>query len=187
MIAWLLWLCAGVFLGGVVHLAAVLALPTTATHDAYSRLSPVAPVNIVTALPQIVPQNEVMPFMDPAFSTAVCRYDLSEGPIKLRVPISVAYTSVSFYTRRGIAYYAINDRAAGRRLIELDLMTEFQRSQLPDEEDVTSADRLIVASPTTTGLIVLRALASEPSLMPAAQTALAAATCQRQPMPGATQ
>ena len=61
--------------------------------------------------------------MDPAFATAVCRYDLAGGPLKLRVPVSQAYTSVSFYTRNGVAYYAINDRAAGRRVIELDLMT----------------------------------------------------------------
>jgi len=52
--------------------------------------------------------------MDPAFAVAVCRYDLSGGPIKLAVPVSQAYTSVSFYTRNEVAYYAINDRSAGR-------------------------------------------------------------------------
>ena len=64
------------------------------------------------------------------------------------MPVSAAYTSVSFYTRRGVAYYAINDRAAGRRIIELDLMTTAQRAELPEDEDVTAADRLIVESPT---------------------------------------
>ena len=115
MIRWLLWLLAGALLGGIVHLVAVLILPRTATQDAYSRLTPIAPVNTVAAVPQPAPQSEVMPFMDPAFATAVCRYDLTEGPIKLSVPVSAAYTSVSFYTRRGVAYYAINDRSAGRR------------------------------------------------------------------------
>ena len=62
--------------------------------------------------------------MDPAFAIAICRYDLSGGPIKLAVPVSQAYTSVSFYTRNEVAYYAINDRSAGRKVIELDLMTE---------------------------------------------------------------
>ena len=144
MIRWLLWLLAGALLGGIVHLVAVLILPRTATQDAYSRLAPVAPVNAVTAVPQPRPQNELMPFMDPAFASAVCRYDLATGPIKLTVPISPAYTSVSFYTRRGVAYYAINDRSAGRRQIELLLMTAAQRAELPEEEDVTAADRLIV-------------------------------------------
>jgi uncharacterized membrane protein len=181
MIRWLLWLLAGALLGGIVHLVAVLILPNTATQDAYSRLSPIAPVNTVAAIPQPSPQNEVMPFMDPAVATAVCRYDLSPGPIKLRVPVSSAYTSVSFYTRRGVAYYAINDRAAGRRLIELQLMTSAQRSELPEDEDVTAADRLIVESPSSTGLILLKALAPEPGLMPAARVALTTATCQVEP------
>ena len=130
MIRWLLWLLAGALLGGIVHLVAVLILPRTATQDAYSRLTPIAPVNTVAPVPQPTPQSELMPFMDPAFASAVCRYDLSAGPIKLTVPISPAYTSVSFYTRRGVAYYAINDRAAGRRLIELHLMTAAQRAEL---------------------------------------------------------
>ena len=182
MIRWLLWLLAGALLGGIVHLVAVLILPRTATQDAYSRLSPIAPVNAVAALPQPTPQSEVMPFMDPAFASAVCRYDLDSGPIKLTVPISPAYTSVSFYTRRGVAYYAINDRSAGRRQIELQLMTAAQRADLPEEEDVTAADRLIVESPSGTGLIVMRALAPEPGLMPVAQTALSRATCKPEPL-----
>jgi uncharacterized membrane protein len=175
---WFLWVLAGVILGGIVHLVAVLLLPRTATQDAYSRLTPVAPVNAVTAIPAPTPQDAVIPFMDPAFAAAVCRYDLSQGPIKLTAPVSPAYTSVSFYNRRGVAYYAINDRAAGRRVIELDLMTSAQRAQMPEEEDVTAADRLIVESPTPTGLIVIRALAPEAGTMVAARNALASARCQ---------
>ncbi len=67
-----------------------------------------------------------------------------DGPIKLTVPVSQAYTSVSFYTRNEVAYYAINDRSAGRKVIELDLMTEAQHNELPEDEDVTAADRLII-------------------------------------------
>jgi uncharacterized membrane protein len=175
---WLLWLLGGLLLGGIVHLSTVLALPRTAAHDAYARLLPITPVNKVVPLPTT--EAAVMPFMDPAFATAVCRYDLSRGALKLTAPISQAYTAVSFYTRYGIAYYAINDRAAGRKIIELDLMTTRQREQLPEEEDVTAADRLIVESPTVTGLIVLKALSPEPSLMRMAEKALAAAQCKPQ-------
>lgn len=180
MIRWLLWLLSGALLGGIVHLLAVLILPRTATQDAYSRLTPIAPVNTFATVPQPTAQNELMPYMDPAFAAAVCRYDLANGPLKLTAPVSPAYTSVSFYTRHGVAYYAINDRAAGRRVIELDLMTSAQRAELPEDEDVTAADRLIVESPTTTGLIVLRALAPEPGLMTFARSALANARCEQQ-------
>ena len=179
MIRWLLWLLAGALLGGIVHLVTVLLLPRTATQDAYSRMLPITPVNAVVAVAQPTPENAVLPFMDPAFAAAVCRYDLGAGPLKLRAPVAAAYISVSFYTRHGIAYYAINDRAAGRRVIELDLMTAAQREALPADAEVTAADRLIVESPTQTGLIMLRALAPEPGQMPVARNALAAARCER--------
>ncbi len=176
-----LWVLGALVLGGIVHLSTVLAMPQAAKQDAYARLAPVAPVNTMTTLAPPSAQASVMPFMDPAFAVAVCRYDISSGPLKLNAPVSQAYTSVTFNTRNSVAYYAINDRAAGRRAIELDLMTAEQHAQMPEEEDVTAADRLIIESPTATGLIVLRALAAEPGLMAMARRALAAAQCRIEP------
>jgi uncharacterized membrane protein len=180
IVRWALLILGGVLLGGIVHLATVIILPRTATQDAYARLTPIAPVNTVVALPAPTPEKAVMPFMDPAFASAVCRYDLSQGPLKLTVPVSPGYTSVSFYTRYDVAYYAINDRAAGRRIIELDLMTTAQHDQVPEDEEVTAADRLIVESPTLTGLVAIRALAPEPGLMRVAQSTVAASKCATQ-------
>jgi uncharacterized membrane protein len=178
-----LWILGALLLGGIVHLSTVLAMPQAATQDAYSRLAQFTPVNTVVPLEAPSAPKATMPFMDPAFAVAVCRYDLSAGPLKLSAPLSQAYTSVTFYTRNSVAYYAINDRAAGRRAIELDLMTEEQHAQVPEEENVTAADRLIIESPTQRGLIVLRALAPEPNLMAMARRALAGAQCRIEPLP----
>jgi uncharacterized membrane protein len=49
-----------------------------------------------------------------------------------------------------------------------------------EEEDVTAADRLIVESPTLTGLIVARAFSPEPSLLPTATASLTGAQCRPQ-------
>ena len=144
----LLWLLGAVLLGGIVHLATVLLIPVMASQDAFARVSAFAPVNTVVAIPAPTPEKALMPFMDPAFVTSICRYDLSRGPLKLSVPISQAYTSVSFYTRSDVAYYAINDRAAGRRVIELDLMTAAQRADLspvPESERFAARYRVRTA------------------------------------------
>ena len=177
MTRWLLWILSGLLLGGIVHIATVLYLPNTATQNAYARVSAITPINQVVPMPAPSPEQSILPLMDPAFSAAVCRYDLSDGPREPSTPVSPAYTSVTFYTNKDIAYYAINDRAAGRRTIELDLMTAAQRAQLPDDEEIAAADRLIVESPSRTGLIVLRALAAEPGMMPAAVASLSNARC----------
>ena len=180
MVRGVLWILAAILLAGIVHLSTVLAMPQAAKQDAYSRLTPLTPVNAIASLAPPTVGTEIMPFMDPAFVAAVCRYDLTSGPLKLTVPVSQAYTSVTFYTRKSVAYYAINDRAAGGRTIELDLMTAAQHAQVPEDEEVTAADRLIIESPTTMGLIVVRALAPEPGLVSMARQALAAAACRIQ-------
>ena len=57
IIRWLLLILGGVLLGGIVHLATVILLPRTATQDAYARLTPIAPVNTVVALPAPSPRR----------------------------------------------------------------------------------------------------------------------------------
>jgi uncharacterized membrane protein len=57
-------------------------------------------------------------------------------------------------------------------------MTSEQRAELPGDEDVTAADRLIVESPTLTGLIVIKALVPEPGLLPTVQSVLTSAKCE---------
>jgi uncharacterized membrane protein len=62
-------------------------------------------------------------------------------------------------------------------------MTTEQHSELPENEDVTAADLLIVESPTLTGLVAIRALAPEPGLMPIAKDIVAKATCTKLNLP----
>lgn len=181
MIRWIGWTIAGLVLGAIVHLGTILALPMTATRDSFARIAAITDPNAVKLLPQPSPTEAFLPFVDPAFATAVCRYDVSAGALKVRMPVTQAYGSLTFYRRDGTAFYAINDRAAGRRWIELELMTATQRGLIETEEDETAADRLIVQAPAPTGLLVMRALAPEPSAMPSVRGALSAAECTLQP------
>jgi len=177
MIRWVILVIAGFIIGGIIHLGTILALPVVAARDGYARLAAITPVNAVAQLPQVAPGHELMPLLDPAFAYAACRYDLAKGPLKLTAPVSPSYTSVSFYTNKDVAYYAINDRSAGRRVIELYLMSEDQKADLPENEDITAADRLIVEAPSQIGVIIIKALAPEPGQMPQARAAVAAASC----------
>jgi len=76
------------------------------------------------------------------------------------------YTAISLYTSTGIAFGAINDRAATRRTMDLFVVTAAQRRELATGEDETAADNLIMVSPTTEGFVLIRALAVQPSLAP---------------------
>lgn len=163
-------------LAGIVHLTSVLAMPVLATNNAFARLSRIAPMNGMTLLPDPTPQGMTLPLTDPAFVSAVCLYDLAEHPLKVRVPATADYTSVSFYTARGVAFYALNDQAAGQ-VIELDLLSPAQRAALPEDEEITAADRLIVDSPALRGIVLIRAFARYPDTRDAVRRQLEAASC----------
>jgi uncharacterized membrane protein len=115
--------------------------------------------------------------MDPAFVHAACRYDLSRNPLRIVIPLAQDYMSVSFYTRHGLPYYALNDRAAAQRTIDLQLMTPAQRAALPEDEEITAADRLIVESPTIEGIVFIRAFVRERGEFDAVAARLAEARC----------
>lgn len=164
-------------LAGIVHLTSVLAMPMLATNNAFARLSRIAPVNGMALLPDPSPASMTLPLTDPAFVSAVCLYDLADHPLKVRVPATSDYTSVSFYTARGVAFYALNDQAAGR-VIELDLLSPAQRAALPEDEEITAADRLIVESPALRGVVLIRAFARYPDTRDAIRRQLEGASCQ---------
>lgn len=163
-------------LAGITHLVSVLAMPTLAQRGAYQRLSEIAKLNQFTLLPDASPAGMILPMTDPAFVSAVCLYDLAERPLRVRVPATADYTSVSFYTAGGVAFYALNDQAAGR-VIELDLLSQSQRAALPEDEEITAADRLVVESPSEKGIVLIRAYARYADMRAHVRRQLEAANC----------
>ncbi|MGU9979252.1 DUF1254 domain-containing protein [Phreatobacter sp. HK31-P] len=165
------WVVAGLLLGVAVHILSVFALPRLAPQDARSRLADVTTVNRVTTLSGR--SEVVLPLADPAFETAVCRFDLTAGALHVRAPVTPHYTAIALYTSTGIAFGAINDRAATRRTLDLFVVTQAQRRELSTDEEDTAADNLILVSPTVEGFVLIRALAVQPSLAPIIREQLA--------------
>ncbi|MFT0860955.1 DUF1254 domain-containing protein [Ancylobacter sp. G4_0304] len=164
-------------LGALVHLITVLILPFYAEQDGYARLAAVGEPNEMVLLDDPSAKSGVLPRMDPAFVTAVCVYDLSDGPLKVRAPVTEDYASISFFTRHGVPFYAINDRNAGRDMVELDLMNAKQKAGLPENDEVTAADRLVVESPSDQGIVLVRALVREPGAREGVRSLVGTAMC----------
>lgn len=170
-------IAAGIAIGGLVHLTTVLALPRVALEDAHARIERLGSANQIHLIPDPTPFEAVLPRLDPSFAHAVCRYDLRGTPLRFMVPLASEYLSVSFYTRHGLPYYALNDRAASQRTIDLQLMTSAQLAALPRDEEITAADRLIVVSPSDEGIVLVRAFARERGVLDAVKARLKEARC----------
>lgn len=163
-------------LAAIAHIVSILAMPALAERNAFARLSELTDANTLVLLPDPSRTGSVLPMTDPAFITAVCLYDLSEHPLKVRVPATQDYTSVSFYTAQGLAFYALSDQAAGK-VIELELMTAAQKAALPEDEEITAADRLVIESPSVEGVVAVRAFVRERGMREQVRRQLDAASC----------
>lgn len=177
MIRFAVPIAAGLVLGGLVHIVSIFALPQLAQNDAYARLSRFGKTNEVVMIPSPTPFESVLPRLDPAFVFAACIFDLSKGPLAVSIPATPDLTSVAFYTRQGRVFYSLNDRAAARGTIDLQLMTGAQRALLAADENLTAADRLIIESPASQGIVFIRAFVREEGARPYIRNLLSGAKC----------
>jgi uncharacterized membrane protein len=168
---------AGLAFAALVHGVSLAALPHAATRNAYARLADIAPPNRLVVLPDPQPGKAALAFLDPAFVVAVCRYDLSAGPVAISFEHGPTYGSVSFYTSQLIAYAAFNDRAGTRGSVTLDLIEQGRKPRAGQEEDAGKVIRPVVESPSRAGLAVIRLLAGEPSMRADLRKRLERATC----------
>lgn len=172
-------------IAALVHIAAILIIPLYATHDAFARLGPLGPVNATIALEQPGPRARLLPYRDPAIASAFCRFDLTDGPLRVRAPADGSgFVSLSFHTRRGGIFYAITDKAATHGMLEALVVTESQLRALEarDDEDTPVQDLRIVST-AEEGFVMICAFSEEASLYPSAESRARALSCANEAIP----
>ena len=177
------YLAAALIVGGLAHFAIVLSIPLVATHDAYDRLAAIGPVDSTLAVPRAGPRERLLAYADPAVASALCFFDLRNGPIRVRAPLGrAAFASLSFHSRRGAVFYALTDRAATHGMMEALIATPKQLHALiaQDDEDNPSQD-LRIASPTVQGFVLARIFSELPSLYPEAEAEAKTLSCAPEP------
>ncbi|WP_342164880.1 hypothetical protein [Methylobacterium sp. SD21] len=174
---------AGLVLAGIVHIAAVLAIPRLAETDAVTR----ARTSESLDHPQVIyalstgetpaPQEAWLPIPDPAVAVGVCAFDLTDGPMRVSARTGPLALSLAAHGRQG-AFYAVTDQAAVRGALDLVILTRAQYDQAlaDDDENEPSRDVRIVA-PEGRGFVVVRVIAGLPSQREAANAAVQAVNC----------
>ena len=119
-----------------------------------------------------------IPYHDPATAVAVCRFDLSNGPVRVRANAGNTFMAIAFHTLEGGVFYALTDRSAARGMMDALIVTQEQLDGLlandPEDEPVRE---LRLLSPRRTGFVTFRTLALEPGLMAEAEGQLKTARC----------
>jgi uncharacterized membrane protein len=131
------------------HIAFIHATPRVLMGVALDRIS-AAGANIWHMGDRVTPLSRTIVRPSPDFAYSACAYDLSRGPLSVRVAPWHAYWSVSLYAANSDNYFVIDDREA-RNGAEIVLVRH--RRDAPDD-----AARP-VESPTTRGIALIRRLA----------------------------
>ena len=180
-----LYAVAALLMAALVHFVVVLVIPLVATRDAYAKLTEIGQVGTTYAIPQATPAQHLFSYADPAVATAFCRFDLDNGPIRVRAPIGRSgFASVSFHSRRGAVFYALTDRAATHGRMEAVLVTPAQlRALEADEDEDNPSQDLRIVSPTNEGFVLMRAFSELPSLYGDAEAQAKSLACAPEPSP----
>ena len=172
------WVLGCLVIAGIVHLASIFAMPRLAPRDAFARMSEATLPHRVTLLPAATPPGGA-PFDDPALAQGVCRYDLSQGPVRLRATLSPdALMLMSFHARQGQIFYSMTDRSATRGKLDVLLVTRQQLDvvEANDPEDELPQDLRIIA-PTLEGFLLFRAMGEFPGEMEDAKKRIQSIFC----------
>jgi uncharacterized membrane protein len=148
-------LTAVALLAGIVHICATLAAPQLSSRHAYLLLRDKLPVNRMVVLPQQAPGRQILPYLPPHMLYAVCRYDLTGGPIAVTATVADAGWALSLHGARGDNFYVLPGQPLRRTEVSL-LVIPGGADTAPIAKRETSSETPLV-SPTPEGLIVLRA------------------------------
>lgn len=176
-----------VLVAGLTHLLAILILPEVATKDAYTLLAARdASANRMRLLPPSRPGDTLIPFRDPATVQAVCLYDVTAAPVRVRATTEPGrLLTLSFRTPDGRVFYSMTDRAALHDKIDIRLVTaaQLEAVEAGDNEDEGLPEELRLKAPTAKGLLVVTALVARPGDAAAAADRVKSVTCAPEPLP----
>ncbi|MFM9974442.1 MAG: DUF1254 domain-containing protein [Beijerinckiaceae bacterium] len=170
-----------VIIAGLVHLLSILLLPRVAASNAFARLSVNASLNTLENLQSPDGTKVMLPFADPAMLTAICHYDVTQEPVRLKITTGDDFMSIVFLDPEGKVIYSLTDKAATRRLIEIVIGSPAQIRQITiqdSEDEAVQELRLRLANPR--GMAIIRALAPRSSDVPQVSALLDRSDCQQE-------
>lgn len=166
----------------LAHVTSLFLLPSLSRDDSLSRLERGAAINRTVLIEEA--EMKALPLVDPAVAMAVCHYDLTAGPVRIRVPLSETFLSISLAQKQRGIYASVSDRAATGGSLDLVVATQDQLDRITrlDEED-QAIEEIRIAAPRSTGLAILKVVVDRPSSRERALDVLRAARCEGEILP----
>jgi uncharacterized membrane protein len=167
----------GLIIGGMIHVAIVFLIPTLAGKDAWTEMGRFGPDGQFHTIPMSEAGAEAIPDLDPRMMTAVCRFTLANGPVRINADMPDEFWSIAVFDRRGRNVYSLNDRAAERARLDLAILTPVQMALMRQNPPASLESAIVLERPLDIGFALIRAFVPDASMLPAVSQALGGATC----------
>jgi uncharacterized membrane protein len=145
--------------GGLIHIVATMVVPQFAKASAFQRLAQSLPVNRMRILPPFDATTQLLPYTGPDVRLAVCHFDVSDGPVALRIALPDTGWMLGLYTEWGDNFYVLPAQEGRAADLTLTLIAAGERSfsllTLGGRTTQTSISQIEV--PEKTGFAVIRA------------------------------
>lgn len=143
------WGVATLVLALIVHFSSVIAIPSLSENDAWRRLLAQTTHNQMQVIKDVAATNQLWAFHAPDTKFAICRFDLSNGPVRVDLQLLRGYWSVAIYDDESRNFYAADGYDLMRPAMSLMLLG-------PDHAQEAD-DALPISVPSYEGLVVIRA------------------------------
>jgi uncharacterized membrane protein len=192
--AFIPWLLGLLFGAVAVHLILILTLPALAPGSAYRQFARPLPLGEKRVLARAEPSISRPSFSDPFAAVALCRFDLKQGPLRLRASADGDRPlSVSVRLADGTVIYSASDRQTPGGRFNIVIVTQAQADAQDaareraegdsGEAPKLAEDELRLISPGKTGFVVVRTLALRESDYEKAAARLDAVACSLETTP----
>jgi len=177
MMRTLLWVLAGVVLGGIIHILVILALPALASDGLWSRMTAIGAASRTVVLAGVTADQPNPLRLDPEMTYAVCEIDLRKGPGILRGTLPASFWSVAVYAPSGAIIYSTTNRDAVGNTLEVGVFNTAQTRLLAEQKLDIAEGLLIVESSSDDILAVVRLAPTHQAMRSRYEEALSGLVC----------
>lgn len=172
----LLAIAIGLVGAAFIHIVIILALPMWTGKDAWTRVAALGAMNRFYSLAN-EPNTSGLYNDNPHIRSAVCRFDITDGPVRIIASGDVPIWTVSVYDVSSNETFSMNDRSAIGTGVNIAFVTPAQMLQLRRFMPRALERAVLVELDKPQGYVALRAAAPMPSQEPAVRAFLANASC----------
>ncbi len=140
----------GLLGAAIVHIAIILLVPSYASETLWNRVEQLGPPETFHPLEG---KNWAMR-SDPLMRSAICRFDLSNGPVHISAIGKVPFWSLALYNHQGDITFSLNDQVSPAT--DLLLVSPLQKILLEQSMPQQLEQSVLVNQAASEGIVVLR-------------------------------